>query len=162
MVADTDGSSQGVDALRLAATDISPWTEAAAGGFIAFTASNMTTLVNGGAPQYIDKGLVSGFEQNMANGTKTAKIWVTDFGTASNASAMYAQKDTENGNKTKAKNFELTVAELDNSPLDGVVAYAHFGKYYLELTFSISDKSEAGTTASNFIEVFNAKIDALK
>lgn len=164
LVEDEGESSQGVNALRLANSDVSPWTENASEGFRAFKASNMFALINGGAQTYIDKGMVAGFEQNMAGGgEKTAKLLVLDFGTEASASAIYAYKANENGEKLAAGTFPEAIAQLDNSAMSGVTALAHFGKYYLELSFTgYSDKSESRTTATSFVEVFEEKISLLK
>lgn len=163
LVEDSGESSQGVNALRLSSGDISPWAEDNSGGFITFTASNMQKLVNGGAPQYVEKGLVAGFEQRMSNGSKTAKLLILDFGTEANAVSMYTKTDNENSDKTASGTYPQTVAQLDNSAMSGVTAIAHFGKYYMELAFTnYSDKSESRTTANSFVEVFEAKIGELK
>lgn len=164
LVEDEGESSQGVNALRLANSDVSPWTENASEGFKAFKASNMFALINGGAQNYIDKGMVAGFQQNMAGGgEKTAKLLVLDFGTEASASAMYSYTDNANEDKLNAGDYPQTVAQLDNSPSSGVVAIAHFGKYYMELSFTgYNDKSESRITAASFVEVFEEKISLLK
>ncbi len=163
LVEDSGESSQGVNALRLASGDISSWAEDQSGGFISFTASNMQQLVNGGAPQYVEKGLVAGFEQRMSNGSKAVKLLILDFGTEANAVAMYTKKDSENSDKSDVGTYPQSVAQLDNSAMDGVTAIAHFGKYFMELAFTgYTDKSESRATAKSFVEVFEVNISDLK
>ncbi|HON10193.1 MAG TPA: hypothetical protein PLE24_04940 [Chitinispirillaceae bacterium] len=163
-VVDDGGSGKGVYALRLAPGDISSWSEDQVGGYTEFTASTLDGPggINGGAPYYTDEGMVEGFNQNLSNGSKKACIFVWDFGTAKNASKMYTKKDGDNINKIGASGYSPSVARLDDSPSSGVVAYAHFGKYYIEISFTeFSDKSDARSTAVSFIEVFETKISQL-
>ena len=163
LVMDKDSSNQAVYALKLASGDITSWTQDASEGFSEFKASTLETFINGGAPKYVDEGVVEGFIQNMSNSSKKVIIYVMDFGTASNATAMYAQIDANNGSKIEAQSYSLNTAQLDDSPSSGVTAYAHFGQYFIELSFSeFSDKTEARTTAPNFIEVFETKISQMK
>jgi hypothetical protein len=163
LVEDEGESSQGVNALRLANSDVSPWTEISVDGFKDFKANNMVKEINGGAQTYVDKGMVAGFKQYMTGGGKSAELLVLDFGTEASTSAMYSYTDNANEDKSDAGGYPLTVAQLDNSPMSGVVAIAHFGKYYMELSFTgYNDKSEARSTAASFVEVFEEKISLLK
>lgn len=154
---------EAVNALRLVNGEVSPWTENNEEGFIEFKASTMFSLINGGAQSYVDKGVVAGFQQRMAVDSKYADLLVMDYGTEAKASEMYAWADAANDEKSAVGNYNLSVAELDNSPMSGVIAIAHFGKYYMELSFSgYNDKSEAQATAASFIEVFESKISNFK
>lgn len=164
LVRDDGNASQGVNALRLGSVDVSPWREEPNDGFLVFKASNMFDLINGGAQMYVNKGMIAGFQQDMSiSGEKSARFLVLDYATEDKAIEMYNYSDASNGDKLNAGNeFPLSVAQLDGSPLGGVIAIAHFGKFYMELTFTgFSDKSEAVKTAVSFIEVFEQKIDAL-
>lgn len=152
-----------VNALRLVNGEVSPWIENNEEEFIEFKASTMFSLINGGAQIYVNHGVVEGFQQTMAIDEKLAFLMVMNFGTTSNASEMYVFTDAANDEKSAVGNYNLSVAELDNSPMNGVIAIAHFGKYYMELSFSgYNDKSEAQATAASFIEVFESKISNLK
>lgn len=164
LVEDEGESSQGVNALRLANSDVSPWTEISDDGFKDFKANNMVKEINGGAQVYVDKGMVAGFKQYVeTGGGKKAELLVLDFGTEASASAIYSYKVDGNDEKLAAGTYSEAVAQLDNSAMSGVTAYAHFGKYYLELSFTgYNDKAESRITATNFVEVFEEKISLLK
>jgi hypothetical protein len=158
---DSGNSSRGVDALKLTETDITGWTEDEGGG--TYNSETLFDFINGGAPKYINNGLIEGFIQYMSKSDRKATIMVMDFGTESNAIAMYNDMSNRNSSKEKAGNYNLNTAQLDVSPSSGVDAYAHFKQFYIELNLTdFPDKSEAPNVAASIIEVFEAKINQLK
>lgn len=162
LVEDTGGSGKSVYSLKLGSGDISPWVQID-DGFKEFKPATAFDVINGGADEYVANGLVEGFFQTLSNSDKFAEMKIMDLSSTSNATAMYKIKNKIIGDKSPSGNYNDSIAAIDNAPLSGVVAYAHFDKYYIELDYTGYDsKTDARTAAANFIQVFDAKIDALK
>lgn len=162
LVSDNGDSVQGVKALRLTKDDISGWTEVSSKGFEEFEAASLHLIINGDAPQYVDKGLVKGFIQHINNAEKRGDLFILDFGTESNAAAMYNYMNDQNNYKAKAGNYDMNTAQLNTSAADGVTAYSHFGRYYIEIRLKdFPNVLESHQTAESLIEVFQYKISDL-
>ena len=160
-----EGGSLPIESARIEDNDVQSWTEEKE--LIKFNSNNMYDLVNGGAVEYIDNGMIEGFQQKMGKaGTGYYFIeWLMDFGSAENASEMYTKKLNQfQSSKEAAGDFPESVAFLDNGLLYGYDAYAHFGKYFLWLNFDGygANKSEAKQNAIGFLIVIKSKIDALQ
>ena len=98
-------------------------------GFVKFNSSDMVNLVNGGAADYVAKGMSEGFQQDMAKGDLTYRSWVMDFGTEANAKEMYNSQIQQLASvKEAAGSYPETVAFLEQK-LYGYDGYAVFGKY---------------------------------
>ncbi|NLW33834.1 MAG: hypothetical protein GXY77_20485 [Fibrobacter sp.] len=163
LVSDDGNDSQGLNSLKLKSEEASGWVESA---LFDFNVSNCTkdAGLNGGAQKYIEKGLVEGFKQTFSKSSFNFILIVIDFGNSSNANAMFSKMHTEEVfDEIIIDGFSENEAIIDNSPLSGVDAYAHFGKYYFELHFTgYSKKADAKNAASSFLELFRNKVSNLK
>jgi hypothetical protein len=85
-------------------------------GFVKFNSSDMVNLVNGGAADYVAKGMSEGFQQDMAKGDLTYRSWVMDFGTEANAKEMYNSQIQQLASvKEAAGSYPETVAFWNKS-----------------------------------------------
>jgi hypothetical protein len=163
LVAEDGDSVKGVYALRVASGDVSGWEEEKVGGYKTFKASTMCQDVNGYCKDYIDKGLLEGFQQVIASSSKTATFLITDFVTPEKAAAMYEYWTAKVDDAGNTGTYDAKISILDNDPADGVIAWAHFNRYVLKLVFSgYLDKADASKVALSFVEVFETKIAELK
>ena len=87
---DSGGSAVSVKSLQIK-DEVSQWAEVA-DGFKPFNSlEGLTTIMNGGADEYFNRGAVEGFVQDMAkSGTEfTMESRIMDFGTAENAKNIF-------------------------------------------------------------------------
>ena len=152
--------------LKINPGDVSGWIEDQ-NGFREFSnLSMLTEIMNGGADGYYIRGAVEGFIQYMS---KTGSDYrfesrVFDFGTAANAVGMYDYITDGTTDKQAVGSYGLDVALVDpDASLTGCKAFAHFGRYFIELSFSGygSNKNEATVNAAGFVELLKSKVDAL-
>lgn len=122
-----------------------------------FVSSTLYLLKNGMDDEYThDSTLIAGFKQILADSVKHTNIeaWVMDFGTPAAASAMYhkIKPISVPDSLDKFKTNPFSVPPYDSSvaiarPVQGgVTAYAHFDKYYFELSnsgYAIRDSATA-------------------
>jgi len=165
-IVDNQDSTDTIDVLKIENEEVSGWNEDANDGYVPFNPSNMETLVNGGAPAYVSKGLVEGFEQNMSktNTERSYKGWVMDYGTPEKAAIMFNEKFTENSSTKEIAGTYAESAAILVPDTYGYQGYANFGKYVLWMKFDNygSNKSEAKNNLLGFMEVIKGKIDSMK
>jgi hypothetical protein len=152
-----EGGSGGIGDFRL--SGITGWTENEQSGYAAFSSGTLFDLINGGADQYNDEGLVEGIQQKMthSSGDKAYSAFVMDFGTAENATAMFEKMKLNEADPLTIGNYIESVA-FGSRHLSGINAYAHFGKYYVEISLSgYADESLATKEAEAFVEVYEQK-----
>lgn len=157
LIKQEDGGSGGIGDFRL--SGISGWTENKESGYVEYSSGTLFDLINGGADQYNDEGLVEGIQQKMtsSSGDKSYSAFVMDFGTADNATAMFEKMKLNEADPLAIGNYIESVA-FGSRHLSGINAYAHFGKYYFEITLSgYSDESLAISEAEAFLEVYEQK-----
>lgn len=166
-VVDDDGDANTMAQLKIENGEVTGWnTVAGNSGFIEFIPSTMDAKVNGGASEYINKGLVEGFEQNMQkDGTeRTYRSWIIDFGTAEKAAVMFNEKVNKyQSTKEAAGSYAATTAFI--VPTDyGYDAYANFTHYYVWMSFDSygTNKSEAKNNALGFLAMTQGKIETMK
>ena len=161
---DDDNGTRTVTALRIAEGDVTQWQEENQ-GYRAYTQDNLFDIINGGADQYISRGLIEGFQQilEISGSDFSATFLVMDMNSDANAKTMFDFKADAVSTKETAGTFSESAAVIDIGFLSGCTAYAHFGKYYLELSFTgyASNKSEAKNNAVSFLEIFKDKIDKM-
>ncbi len=149
--------------LRFANNEVSQWVEEEDGYRQFNTPEDLYAAINGGAEEYFDKGMTAGFQQKMG---KTATEYsmdfrVMDFGTAEKAATMYQYKAEQISPKTTAGGYNETIAVIDNSFLSGCTGFAHFGRYYIEVSMNGygSNKTAAINDAAVFMTKFDEKIN---
>jgi hypothetical protein len=157
---DTGGSSQTVSTYRIAASEISGWSEVADGGWVSFSKSTMNSLVDGEYKFYVDGGMVEGAQQTLKNtSNEVLKTWVLDFSSKTVASQMFQMIKTDKITTPMAvTGFDEAVAQIENTSLYGCVTYAVFGQYIFCLSFSsYNDKNEAFSDAAQFLKVYQKR-----
>jgi hypothetical protein len=150
--------------LLIEENDVQQWTQDADGYTTYKTSTELYALINGGADEYINRGMLEGFQQLMSrSGTDyAARVMVMNFGTIAKADDIYNFRTSQVSPTVKAGDYGAATAILDPAPLTGCNGYARFRQYYLEFGFTGygSEKSEAYNNAALFMEMFVAKITA--
>lgn len=112
-----------------------------------FVSSTLHLLRDGMDDEYThDSTLVAGFKQILADSVKLTNIeaWVMDFGTPAHAAAMYHKIKPipipDSLDRFKTNPFGIppydTATAIARPVQGGITAYAHFNKYYFELSNS--------------------------
>ena len=156
LVTENEGDTQGIRGFKLAANEVSGWTESS---YFEFNTSNCFSDagLNGGAKDFTDNGMIEGFRQKMVSSDYLADIIITDFGSNSNSTKMFNFKSSTSDDRQKVGSYAETVAFMEDN-LSGVNAYAHFGKYYFEIQLTgYSNKADARSTAASYMELYENK-----
>lgn len=112
---------------------VSGWNEEKK-AFVKFNGEKLFELIDGGAPQYIDKGLQVGIFQRLANAKgATIELYAEDFGSPSNAQAMYAEKIQNLSGVQPLAGFDSTRISY-STVIGGYQVYACMDRFYFELT----------------------------
>lgn len=143
--------------LLIEENDVQQWTQDADGYSTYKTADELYGLINGGAEEYLNRGMIEGFQQNMSrSGTDyAARVMVMDFGTIEKAVDFYNFKTSQISPTVKAGDYTPSIAVLDPAPLTGCYGYARFRQFYLEFGFTGygSEKNEAYNNAARYGDV---------
>ena len=152
--------TQGLAMLRIVPTRIAGWKEDTS-RFKSFDRNGLFTVIDGGAPDYLDAGLIGGIVLEL-NGTDSvsSEIFVEDFGNAKASATMLAKKaeaishvDTLAGYKKS----EVIVEKV----IGGCLACAGFGRYYFEVSMTgYSDYAKATKTAGTLLSAFQKQISS--
>ncbi|MBN1758762.1 MAG: hypothetical protein JW863_10610 [Chitinispirillaceae bacterium] len=150
VIAETGSSGVSLDNLRIR-KQIAGWREDK-GSFMKFGPEKLFELINGGAPEYIDRGMVRGFVQRLSGpGSASVELFTEDFGSHENAGEMVQIKKQDRDTLISLPDFDTaTVAVI---PLIGAfVVYGAIDRYYFEITLSGlgSSGSEALTELKKF------------
>jgi hypothetical protein len=153
-----------VASLAIKDGDVTNWKEENQ-GYRPYTQDNFFDIINGGADEYINRGLIEGFQQILviSGSDYTATFLIMDMNSDANAKSMFDFKADAASTKEAAGNYSESTAVIDAGFLSGCTAYAHFEKFYLELLFTgyASNLSEAKNNAVSFLEIFKNKIDKM-
>jgi hypothetical protein len=151
-----------VQQLKIDTGDITDWLPEDTMSF--YANDHLYELIDGGAPQYLDKGCrVTGYQQFTGLEGTISTVFVMDFGKDSNATAMFKQKQAENsGNTVPDQSFpDSTVFVTPN--LGGVGGYAHFNNIYIEISLrGFSDQQKAISELNLFLGFFKNKIKTIE
>jgi len=149
-----------ISEFRLYGSVIPGWVEDTS-GYAEFDTSDIYDLIDGGAPPYIERGLLKGIKQEFdfiaGDDTFHCQTYAEDFGTSQNARNMLSCNKTQ-------MSLSLTLYPFDTSTITGMefpggcLAIAAFDRYYFEVTVSgypviDSAKSEV----RQFLSVYKAK-----
>lgn len=150
-----------VTELRLADNIVAGWQEDTA-RFATFDTATFYELIDGGAPAYIDEGLVDGFTQAFfrANSPDTfnCKIYVMDFSSPVNSLRMFGKIKSEQNSPIALTGFDTTVA-MASEFLGGYYAFAAFDRFFIEVSVSgYADLDLALNDAKSFMNVFKTRI----
>jgi hypothetical protein len=138
--------------------EISGWSE---DKYQAFDVDGLFGIINGGAEEYKQNGLVEGIKQIMKNGPKTYDVFVMDFATPEKAQIMFNQKkNTQADELIAVGSYPQTTAVGVKNPLGGAIsAFAYFGKYYFEISLmGIAEQDELMGDADLFLQFYQAKL----
>jgi hypothetical protein len=124
-----------------------------------FTAQELFDVINGGAEEYINRGLIGGIHQQFS-GTdgKTFEVFVEDFGDTAKSAAMIAAKKesfTETGSIPELSE----VSSFSSKAIGALVVVAAVGRFYIEMTASgFTDNKEAEKAAVAFVGYYRKMI----
>jgi hypothetical protein len=160
--------SQGYDSIHLVTNlriinDIAGWIERQ-DSYIFYDVDGLYGLINGATETHAENGLIEGICQILEDSSnKRVNVFSEDFGTTENASAMFEQIRSE---VAQQNNYEITgydtMTAFARMHLTGVVAYAHFDRFFFWLTFTGYDEPEiALNDALIFINLLSEKVDEL-
>ena len=150
-----DGSS--LESLRIS-NQIDGWHEVK-NGFIPFDHDKLFELINGGAPEYIDEGLIRGFLQRLEGpDSATVELYAEDFGAPEKAINMFRIKRENHGSLLRLTGFDTGVAGVF-SAIGARVAYGAIGRFFFEITVSGSAGVEnADTVLRNLFHFYTNSI----
>lgn len=166
VTSDDGGSANTISSAKFENGEISGWNWDEATypkGFVTFDATDMVTLVNGGAAEYADKGLSEGFCQELIKGEQTYRSWVMDFGTEANAKELYNTKSQQYASVKEAAGSYPETKAFVKSTQYGYDGFAIFGKYIVLLWLDGfgTSKSEAKERTVEFLQTIEQKIKEL-
>jgi hypothetical protein len=120
--------------------------------------------IDGGAGQYLDQGLIKTAIQFLvddaspSNDSLNCSAYIMDFGTSANATAMFNTIMSRAVDKKTFTSFPSTIAGFDDSPLVGIIAYAHFSRFFFQMDLKgYSDKTKAIDDAERFLTILKSK-----
>lgn len=122
-----------VEQLRIG-TQFQGWTEKE-GSYRVFDAEGLFEIINGGAPEYIDHGLIKGITQQVVSSdSMTIELFAEDFGSPEKAQAMYIIKKevNEGADSDTSDNHRFVISKV----IGGFWCFGTIGKYYFEVTIS--------------------------
>lgn len=111
---------------------VTPWQEVK-GSFRSFTSKNLYDLIDGGAPEYIENGLVKGFFQRLTTpDSATLEIFFEDFGTSIQANKMFAKKRQNMSDPCSFSDLD-TITLSCNNVIGGFAVFGIIDRFYFEL-----------------------------
>jgi hypothetical protein len=146
--------------MQIADNELSGWTQAA--GFDTFYTMPIDTLnrlIDGPEQTYKDYGCKEIAYQTLTGpDPKVFSSFAMDFVTVSKAAAMFNYKKLQVGPGKNISSFDDATA-FATTVENGVTAYAHFNKFYLEMKLEgFADTVEVLAVAGQFLNAFKAKI----
>jgi len=146
--------------MALTGDDISSWKPQA--DMKIYIGTQLFDYNDGGAPQYLDKGLIKTGVQTFDGPNNTVVCsMIMDFGKDSNAVAIYIEKQIQNaGQAVNDPIYPDTVAFMTLA-MGGVQGYCHYKNYYLEISATgFSDHALAVQTFDMFFNLYRKKVDS--
>jgi hypothetical protein len=146
--------------LRLVSGDLVGWEEDSADGYFAYIPSTLFDIIDGGAVEYNNAGLVEGIRQklNDGQGGHYTDVFVMDFGDDATATAMFEAKKNSYGNEAALGSYSEATA-VYVPVLGGIKAFAHFGKFYIEVgNMGYPDQADARADAVLFLGYYENRI----
>jgi hypothetical protein len=179
---------ENVQQLEIANNEITGWgidTTGLGAGYLsqnpfAVSAANLHNVIDGGDMQYLSEGVIEAVFEYLQkyNSQKQATIFFMDFGTNARAAAMvqdwashitadpiiiakppsYTGEDGWDTIPARIPGYDSTVAAVE-STLGGITVFAHFSKFYIELSFTgYQDQSQAISDAKLFLDNIKSKV----
>lgn len=153
-------STPPLEQLKIGSGDISNWHPD--GDMKIYIGSELFSYNDGGAPQYLSKGLILTGVQNITGPNQGTVISIImDFGTDTNAIAMYKEKRTQNAGNIILNPKYPTTEVFVVSVLGGVTGYANYYNYYFEISvIGFNYQEDALKTLNQFIGLYFEKIES--
>jgi hypothetical protein len=155
-----------VDRLEISDSEVAGWAKSSLNGdtFCTYPIDSLYCCVPGSGDGYAIPYDSAGCKE-IAYQTLTgpsSEIYSShamDFLSVAKASAMFGILKSMKAPNTAIPGFDISTAFADTIINDGLMVYAYFNKFYLEITLvGFTDKSTALATASEFLGVFKGKI----
>jgi hypothetical protein len=140
--------------------DISSWVPQA--DMEIYIGTQLFDLNDGGAPQYLEKGLIkTGYQVlNGQNGTVVTSM-IMDFGKDSNAVSIFLEMQTKNAGQTVGDPIYPDSVAFMTLVVGGVTGYCHYKNYYFEIAATgFSDIALAIQTFDLFFNLYRKKVDS--
>jgi hypothetical protein len=146
--------------MAISREDISSWVSQA--DMKIYIGTQLFDYNDGGAPQYLDKGMIKAGAQTFDGQNNTlVRALIMDFGMDSNSIAMFIEKQIQNaGQIIKDPIYPDSVAFM-TLKLGGVQGYSHYKNYYFEISATgFSDIALAIQTFDMFFNLYRKKVDS--
>jgi hypothetical protein len=165
------GKNVRVSMLRPSSDEIRGWSMAPSpDSFTLWTANTISDDVDGGFLAYTDRGVLEIADLHLLGPLGTDGVrrelavhsFIMDFGNDSKAAAMFDFPTARfSGEAFPLPGYDAAEA-FARPVLGGISAYAHFDKFYFELSFlGFSDRNEAAAAGKKFLDSFHRKIRIL-
>lgn len=129
-----------------------------------YEGTELYNLIDGGAPQYLEKGVMTtGYQVLDGQNDRAVYSMIMDFGRDSNAVAMFLEKKTQNvGQTVLDPQYPDSVAFM-TLVLGGVQGYGHYTNFYFEIAaVGFSDSTQAIATFDTMLTWYIQKIQSLR
>lgn len=150
----TSSEEISLDQLKLSSNDVSGWSDQPMDKN-KYIGDELFTLIDGGAPKYLQKGCLETFVQDMGSkGGKTLKAQIMDFGSPENALTMYNESMSYVSSPMQTSYPGFSVINQGNS-----TAYAAFKQFYFEISVSgFSDRAQANQILDLVLRIYYDKV----
>jgi hypothetical protein len=153
-------STPPLEQLKISTSEISNWRPE--GDMEIYIGSELFSYNDGGAPQYLNKGLIqTGVQRISGPNQGIVSSMIMDFGTENNAIDMYNEKRIQNAGSTipdpKYPISDVTVTSV----LGGVTGFANYYNYYFEISVTgFIYPEDALKTLNQFLGLYFEKIES--
>ncbi|HEX2959902.1 MAG TPA: hypothetical protein VHO70_23905 [Chitinispirillaceae bacterium] len=120
-----------------------------------FTSKGLFEIINGGAVDYVNQGLIEGIHQQFSNKDgRIVEVFVEDFGTGEKASSMFETKKSGCSNVATLQGLSGFNHFVENA-IGASVVIVSFDNIYLEMTVSgCKDSSQVESVALEFLNYY--------
>lgn len=124
-----------------------------------FTVKGLFEIINGGAVDYINKGLIEGIHQQFtANDGITVELFIEDFGTTEKASSMVEFKKSGASDTTTASGLAGFNHFVENA-IGASVVFVSMDNLYMEITVSGCKKaSEVENVVLEYLNYYKSNL----
>ena len=158
LVSLSDATTPPIEQLALVNGEISNWNPDV--DIKIYVGDKVYDLMDGGAPQYLEKGLIkTGFQTFKGPNDGNVQVTIFDFGKDAKANIMFEEKRiAATGSTVKDFNYLDSVVVL-KSVLGGVNCFAHFYNFCFEINVTgFSDQVLAIKIVDLFLGLYEKKL----
>ncbi|MCU0608267.1 MAG: hypothetical protein MUF22_00680 [Chitinispirillaceae bacterium] len=152
-----DSSVPPLQQMKISETEVSNWAPESEMGI--YVGTQLYDLIDGGAPQYLEKGLIkTGHQVIKGSDDQQVESYVYDFGTPAKALVMYKEMKLQiAGSLINDLTYPDSLVCV-KAVMGGVTGYAHFSNYYFEINVNgFSDQQFAVKTLDLFLGLYAKK-----